>query len=100
MGRVPKQRHQESQHKEIIIQSVYTEAQAKRSKQLAQLIEDGIAVKVPAIAFLRGAKRKPKETFVAYKRSIRNMNRAMKQYLRFGPKTNVLINKETMVVIV
>ena len=86
------------QHKEIVLGGNYDYRAQEKSMELAKLMDEGIVVEVPAIAFLRKAHRKPKETYEAFKRSRRNMNRAMKAYLKAGPGTKVLINKDTMVV--
>lgn len=85
-------------HKEIVFGSSYDYKAQEKSMELAKLIEDGIVVEVPAIVFLRKAYRKRKEPYEAYKRSRRNMNRALKAYYKYGPGTKVLINKDTMVV--
>ena len=71
----------------------------EKSMELAKLIDEGVVVEVPAIAFNRSAKRKPKETFIAYKRGMRNMKTAMKAYFKRGPDARVLINRDTMVVV-
>jgi hypothetical protein len=71
----------------------------EKSMELAKLMNEGTVTEVPAIAFNRRVERKPKESFIAYKRSMRNMKRAMKAYFKGGPGTVVLINKDTMVVV-
>lgn len=85
-------------HKEMVT-GQYEYKAHQDSMKLAKLIDLGVVVEVPAIAFNRGAKRKSMETFVAYKRGLKNMKRAMKAYFKFGPGTKVRINKDTMTVV-
>jgi len=71
----------------------------EKAQKLAILINEGIVMEVPAIAFNRSPIRKERETQEAFRRSMKNMKRAMKAYYNFGPGTMVMINKETMVVV-
>jgi len=71
---------------------------SQRQKDLNQLIEDKVVVPIAASVLLRGNKRRVKEPFEAYRRGLRNAQKALKAY-RKNPDATVLINRDTMEVL-
>jgi len=72
---------------------------SERQKEFHENIDNGTLITLGASVFLRGNKRKPKETFVAYRRGLRNAKKALKAYAKGGPSATVLLNRNTMEVV-
>jgi len=51
---------------------------------------------VPAVAFIRNPWRKPKESFMMYRKAMRNMAIATKRIVRSGSYAYLIINKRTL----
>ncbi len=56
----------------------------ERQQEVQQLIKDETIIPIKASALLRSSKRKPKETFEAYRRGVTNGAKALKVRLRWG----------------
>ena len=85
--------------REIVVGGKYDYVAQEKNMKLAKLMNLGVVIELLADVFLRGAKRKPKETFKSYKRSMKNAGIALKQRLKVGPKATVLLNKSTMCIV-
>ena len=73
---------------------ILTDRERKQRAVTAYKIRENIIIPVNSGAFTREPWRKPKETRRVYKRSQRNMMKALKARLRFGSEAQVYINKE------
>ena len=72
---------------------------SERQRDLIKSMDDGTMILLPASVFLRSNKRKTKEGFIAYRRSLRNSKKALRAYKLGGPASRVYLNKTTMEVI-
>ena len=76
-----------------------TDKERKKRATIEYKIREGIIIPILASALSRVPKRKPKEDREVYTRSRKNANKALKQRLKYGPGTQVYINKETIEVL-
>ena len=81
---------------EIVIGQTYDYKAHERQMELAKLMDEGTLVELPAGVFARNPKRKEKENWDTYKRSMRNATKALKIRLRQGLDATVWINRKTM----
>jgi len=72
---------------------------SERKKKFREDMGNGTLITLGASVFLRSGKRKPKETFVAYRRGLRNAKKALRAYVKFGPEATILLNRKTMEVV-
>ena len=86
----------EAEHEFIMSKA---ESRITKHKQLQKDIKEETVVALDTEVFLRGNKRKPKETFGAYRRGLRNAKKALKARLKYGPGTKIYINRLTMEII-
>ena len=56
----------------------------ERQQEVQQLIKEEVVIPIKASALLRSNKRKPKETFEAYRRGVANASKALKVRLKYG----------------
>jgi hypothetical protein len=71
----------------------------QRETELNELAQAKVVVPVRASVFFRSNKRKPRETFIAYRRGLNNAKKALKAYMIHGESTQVLLNRKTMVIV-
>ena len=70
-----------------------------KQKSLRDKLEAGQLKALSCNVFLRDPKRKPKEPWHVYKRSMRNRTKALKMRLKYGPKADVYIDRETLTIV-
>ena len=78
---------------------VVTDETRAAGLSLRDRIDKGEVKVLSVDVFMRHPKRKPKEPWHVYKRSMRNYSKAKKVRIRNGPNASMLLDKTTLTII-